>query len=69
MIPPLPSPPLSPQNELVNAIIALDEEGEAPVETRLQKEFLRDLLLAQGVAKTPSAELEDLLARYYCMVR
>ena len=45
------------------AVGSCDETGETPVVTRSQKEFLRDLLLAQGIQKTPGSELEDLLAR------
>lgn len=40
------------------------QTGEAPVSARPQKEFLRDLLLAQGIHKTPGSELDELLARY-----
>ena len=57
------------QKDLVGAIVAACDEtgagaGEAPVLVRSQKEFLRDLLLAQGIQKTPGSELDDLLARY-----
>lgn len=49
-----------------------DEEeaggGEVLVSARPHKEFLRDLLLAQGIQKTPGSELEDLLARYWRLV-
>lgn len=53
----------------MNAVVAACNEagggaGEAPVSARSQKEFLRDLLLAQGIQKTPGSELDDLLARY-----
>eukprot|EP00903_Cladosiphon_okamuranus_P018811 g17303.t1 len=57
------------QRDLVNAIVtACNEKGvraaEAPVVARSQKEFLRDLLLAQGIQKTPGSELDDLLASF-----
>lgn len=60
------------QKDLVNAIVAACNTagggaGEAPVSARSQKEFLRDLLLAQGIQKTTGSELDDLLARYVCM--
>lgn len=53
----------------MNAIVlacsgAAGEAGEVPVSGRPQKEFLRDLLLAQGIQKSPGSELDDLLARY-----
>ena len=53
----------------MNAIVAACNEagggtGEAPVSARPHKEFLRDLLLAQGIQKTPGSELDELLARY-----
>lgn len=52
------------QAELVNAIVACTETGgEALVQHSSQKEFLRDLLVVQGVIKSPRSELEDLLAR------
>ncbi|CAM9142324.1 unnamed protein product [Ectocarpus fasciculatus] len=38
--------------------------GEVLVSARSHKEFLRDLLLAQGIQKTPGSELDDLLASY-----
>lgn len=54
------------QEELANAIVAHEMgDAEVLVERRSQKEFLRDCLLAQGGVKTPGAELDDLLARYY----
>eukprot|EP00752_Nemacystus_decipiens_P004283 g3912.t1 len=57
------------QKDLVNAIVtgcndAGGGAGETPVTSRSQKEFLRDLLLAQGIQKTPGSELDDLLASY-----
>ncbi|CAM9704535.1 unnamed protein product [Laminaria digitata] len=53
------------ERELADAAVgACDEAGETPVVTRSQKEFLRDLLLVQGIHKTPGSELEDLLASY-----
>jgi len=62
--------PCSKQKDLVNAIVvacsgkgARGGEGEAPVLARPHKEFLRDLLLAQGIQKTPGSELDELLAR------
>lgn len=53
------------QKDLVNAIVIAcgGDGGEAPVSARPHKEFLRDLLLAQGIQKTPGSELDDLLAR------
>lgn len=61
--------PFAKQKDLVNAIVvacsgAGGGTGEAPVSARPHKEFLRDLLLAQGIQKTPGSELDELLARY-----
>lgn len=56
------------QKQLVNDIVlactaAEGRTGEAPVTARPQMEFLRDLLLAQGIQKAPGSDLDDLLAR------